>query len=62
MAADLPQVRGQGIGRALIKAVYEKADAHGCYQVYWLTESFNEAGRKLYDNVAKLTPFIKYQR
>jgi GNAT superfamily N-acetyltransferase len=57
-----PQIRGKGIGRALIEGVYQKADEHGCCQVYWLTQDFNEAGRRLYDKVAKLTPFIKYQR
>jgi GNAT superfamily N-acetyltransferase len=57
-----PECRGKGIGRALIEAVYEKADDHGCCQVYWLTQDFNEAGRRLYDKVAKVTPFIKYQR
>jgi GNAT superfamily N-acetyltransferase len=57
-----PKIRRKGIGRALIEAVYEKADKHGCCQVYWLTQDFNEAGRRLYDKVAKLTPFIKYQR
>ena len=57
-----PQMRGKGIGRALIEAVYEKADEFGASQVYWLTQDFNEAGRRLYDKVAKLTPFIKYQR
>ncbi len=57
-----PRLRGKGIGRSLIEAVYEKADEHGCSQVYWLTQDFNEAGRRLYDKVAKLTPFIKYQR
>lgn len=57
-----PDLRGKGIGRALIEAVYETADRRGCCQVYWLTQDFNEAGRKLYDKVAKLTPFIKYQR
>ncbi len=56
------ELRGKGIGRRLIGAVYEKADAHGCCQVYWLTQDFNEAGRRLYDKVAKVTPFIKYQR
>jgi len=54
--------RGQGVGRALIESVYEKADERGAAQVYWLTQHFNEAGRRLYDKVAKLTPFIKYQR
>ncbi len=56
------QVRGKGAGRALIEAVYKKADKRGCSSVYWLTQDFNEAGRRLYDKVAKLTPFIKYQR
>ena len=55
-------LRGKGIGRSLIEAVYDKADEHACNQVYWLTQDFNEAGRRLYDKVAKLTPFIKYQR
>lgn len=54
--------RGKGIGRKLIEGVYQKADEHGCASVYWLTQDFNEAGRRLYDKVAKLTPFIKYQR
>ena len=57
-----PNLRGKGIGRTLIEGVYEKADEHGCSQVYWLTQDFNEAGRRLYDKVARLTPFIKYQR
>lgn len=57
-----PHSRGQGTGRALIEAVYAKADEHGCCSVYWLTQDFNEAGRRLYDKVAKVTPFIKYQR
>jgi len=57
-----PNRRGKGIGCALIEAVYEKADAHGCCQVYWMIQDFNKAGRRLYDKVAKGTPFIKYQR
>ncbi len=57
-----PEFRGQGIGRKLIEAVYERADLQGCASVYWLTQDFNTAGRRLYDKVAKLTPFIKYQR
>ena len=57
-----PTVRGKGIGRALIEAVYEKADEAGAANVYWMTQDFNENARKLYDRIAKLTPFIKYQR
>lgn len=57
-----PDVRGKGAGRALIEAVYAAADANGTPSVYWLTQDFNTEARLLYDRVAKLTPFIKYQR
>lgn len=55
-------VRGQGVGRALIEAVYARADAAGVPAVYWLTQEFNYAGRALYDKVAVRTPFIRYSR
>ncbi len=57
-----PSVRGQSIGRALIEAVYKAADSAGAPTVYWLTQDFNDAGRRLYDRVGQLTPFIKYSR
>ena len=55
-------VRGQGIGRALIEAVYAAADANGTPSVYWMTQDFNANARLLYDRVGSLTPFIKYSR
>lgn len=55
-------VRGQGIGRALIEAVYSAADANGTPNVYWMTQDFNENARLLYDRIGTLTPFIKYSR
>jgi GNAT superfamily N-acetyltransferase len=54
--------RGTGVGRALIEAVYEAADDAGCPSVYWLTQHFNEPGRRLYDRIGEWTPFIKYTR
>jgi len=57
-----PEARGTGVGRALIEAVYAAADANGTPSVYWLTQDFNAEARRLYDRVATLTPFIKYQR
>lgn len=57
-----PSIRGTGVGRALIEAVYAQADAAGAPAVYWLTQDFNHTARKLYDRVGQLTPFIKYQR
>lgn len=57
-----PHMRGKGVGRALIEAVYAKADEAGAANVYWMTQHFNDTARLLYDRVAKQTPFIKYQR
>jgi len=57
-----PKIRGRGIGRALIEAVYAAADEAGAPSVYWLTQDFNATARRLYDRVGQLTPFIKYQR
>lgn len=54
-------VRGQGVGRALIEAVYEKAGAAGSPQVYWLTHETNETARKLYDNIAENSGFVVYR-
>jgi len=57
-----PQVRGMGLGRKLIEAVYRAADEAGCPSVYWLTQDFNAEARRLYDRIATVTPFIKYSR
>lgn len=52
--------RGQGLGRALIEAVADAAKQHNASQVYWLTQHFNKQARHLYDQVADVTPFVKY--
>lgn len=57
-----PLARGTGLGRALIEAVYAAADTAGASAVYWLTQDFNHEARQLYDRVAKVTPFIRYNR
>ena len=54
--------RGQGIARQLIESVYAKADETDQSRVYWMTQDFNTQARYLYDNIATLTPFIKYAR
>jgi GNAT superfamily N-acetyltransferase len=57
-----PAFRGRRLGRALIEAVYAEADKAGSPSVYWMTQEFNQTARRLYDRIAKLTPFIKYSR
>ncbi len=54
-------VRGQGIGRALIEHVTEWAKQRGCSRVYWQTKESNERARRLYDQVATHAGFIVYQ-
>ncbi|MFZ4759566.1 MAG: GNAT family N-acetyltransferase [Burkholderiaceae bacterium] len=55
--ADL---RGLGIGRRLIEAVYGAAREAGCSRVYWQTQDTNTAGRALYDQVGHHAGFIVY--
>ncbi|MEM9010801.1 MAG: GNAT family N-acetyltransferase [Pseudomonadota bacterium] len=57
-----PTARGTGLGRALIEAVYDAAVVAGAPAVYWLTQDFNTAGRRLYDRIATKSPFIRYNR
>ena len=57
-----PETRGTGVGRALIEAVYQAADANGTPSVYWLTQDFNTTARQLYDRIGVLSPFIRYNR
>ena len=57
-----PDVRGGGVGRALIEAVYRRAEEEGSKEVYWMTQDFNADARKLYDRIADKTPFIIYQK
>jgi len=57
-----PAIRGKGVGRALIEAVYAVADSRDVPSVYWMTQEFNATARQLYDRIGTLTPFIKYVR
>lgn len=52
--------RGRGVGRLLIQAVYAAAWAAQSSRVYWTTQATNEAGRALYEKVAKHAGFIVY--
>jgi GNAT superfamily N-acetyltransferase len=54
------QLRGKGIGRQLIHAVYQAAREAGCSRVYWHTQTSNTPGRALYDKLAEHKGFIVY--
>jgi GNAT superfamily N-acetyltransferase len=53
-------VRGKGVGAALIEAVRQAAAKKGVTNVYWMTHETNATARKLYDRVARQTGFIEY--
>jgi GNAT superfamily N-acetyltransferase len=56
------EVRGGGIGRALIESVYEAARAAGSPRVYWQTHETNETAMRLYDQVAEKSGFLVYRK
>ncbi len=55
-----PEARGLGAGRALIEAVYDRAEVAGASRVYWLTQETNATARALYDTLADRPGFIQY--
>lgn len=55
-----PDIRGKGVGAALIQAVKDEAGRIGVKNVYWMTHETNATARKLYDSVARRTGFIEY--
>ncbi|MDR5836498.1 GNAT family N-acetyltransferase [Caballeronia sp. LZ034LL] len=58
----LSSVRGKGIGRALIEAVYVEAKKANAERVYWQTHETNETAMKLYDQVANKSGFLVYRK
>ncbi len=54
-------VRGRGVGRALIEAVAAWAREQDCSRVYWATQESNVTARQLYDRVAEFQGFIIYR-
>jgi GNAT superfamily N-acetyltransferase len=54
--------RSQGVGRALIEAVYERARTAGSLRVYWQTHETNTTAMILYDKVAERSGFLVYRK
>lgn len=57
-----PALRGKGVGKMLIEAVYEKAKLAGSPRVYWHTHKTNKTAMRLYDYVANHSGFVVYRR
>jgi len=54
--------RGKGVAKALIQQVQELAIKQGCTELFWITKESNSIARKLYDQVANLSEFIRYEK
>ena len=57
-----PDVRGKGIGAALIEAVKQEAAKIGVKNVYWMTHETNATAMRLYDTVAEKSGFLVYRK
>lgn len=55
-----PDVRSRGVGRALLKRAAEIAGEDGANVVRWITAADNATARRLYDAVARETPWVTY--
>ncbi|MBB3260200.1 GNAT superfamily N-acetyltransferase [Paraburkholderia bannensis] len=55
-------LRGKGVGRALIEAVYAHAKASNSKRVYWHTHETNRTAMRLYDDVADKPGFVMYRK
>ena len=56
-----PDLRGRGIGRALIEDLLRLCRGQGWSRLYWHTRGSNSNARRLYDNFATADDFVRYR-
>lgn len=54
--------RGKGAASALIAAVEDFAIQNKCSELFWITKESNTVARKLYERVATLSDFVRYEK
>jgi GNAT superfamily N-acetyltransferase len=54
-------LRGQGVGRALIDDLVGLAEEHGWARLYWHTDEGNHRARKLYDSYVEADGHVRYR-
>ncbi|RZS90246.1 acetyltransferase (GNAT) family protein [Motilibacter rhizosphaerae] len=60
--AVAPDVRGRGVGRALIEALDGVGRERGWRRLHWITDETNYRARTLYDRVGSRTAYVQYER
>jgi GNAT superfamily N-acetyltransferase len=56
-----PNIRGKGVGRALMDKVVELAKEKKSKRVYWTTQEFNKTARVLYDSITPVSEYVQYR-
>jgi GNAT superfamily N-acetyltransferase len=56
-----PNIRGKGVGRALMEKVFHLAKEKKSKRVYWTTQEFNKTARVLYDSITAVSEFVQYR-
>lgn len=57
----VPEARGSGIATKLIEAVRDASLENKCSELFWITKESNQTARKVYDRLAKLSDFVRYE-
>lgn len=55
-----PSSRGRGVATALLREAASVAAQEGANVVRWITAADNDAARRVYDEVARATPWVTY--
>jgi len=55
-----PEVRGKGVGKALIEDLIAMARVRGWSRLYWHTRASNATARRLYDRFVPADDFVRY--
>jgi GNAT superfamily N-acetyltransferase len=53
--------RGKGVATALIAEVKKLAMEQECSELFWITKESNTLARKLYEKVAVVSDFVRYE-
>jgi GNAT superfamily N-acetyltransferase len=56
-----PNIRGKGVGRALMEKVVDLAKEKKSKRVYWTTQEFNKTARILYDSITPVSEYVQYR-
>ena len=56
-----PNIRGKGVGRALMDKVVDLAKEKKSKRVYWTTQEFNKTARVLYDSITPVSEYVQYR-